>query len=92
MGNTIFIKEKRVCVKPLRSRLEAIQKLKPPINQKGYRSFVGIGNFVSIFCPELQKLLKTIYELTKKGRIFIWVMNSKRHLKKLRVDCCNHQS
>ena len=28
MGNTIFIKEKRVCVKPLQSRLEAIQKLK----------------------------------------------------------------
>ena len=29
-------------------------------------------NFVSIFCPELQKLLKPIYELTKKGRPFIW--------------------
>ena len=29
MGNTIFIKERRVCVKPLRSRLEAIQNLKP---------------------------------------------------------------
>ena len=72
MGNTIFIKEKRVCVKPLRSRLEAIQKLKPPMNQKGCRSFAGIVNFVSIFCPELQKLLKPIYELTKKGRPFIW--------------------
>ena len=72
MGNTIFIKEKRVCVKPLRSRLEAIQKLKPPTNQKGCRSFAGIVNFVSIFCPELQKLLKPIYELTKKGRPFIW--------------------
>ena len=72
MGNTIFIKEKRVCVKPLRSRLEAIQKLKPPMNQKGCRSFVGVVNFVSIFCPELQKLLKPIYELTKKGRPFIW--------------------
>ena len=72
MGNTIFIKEKRVCVKPLRSRLEAIQKLKPPTNQKGCRSFVGVVNFVSIFCPELQKLLKPIYELTKKGRPFIW--------------------
>ena len=34
LGNTIFIREKRVCVKPLRSRLEAIQKLKPPMNQK----------------------------------------------------------
>ena len=72
MGNTIFIKEKTVCVKPLRSRLEAIQKLKPPTNQKGYRRFGGIVNFVSIFCPELQKLLKPIYELTKKGRPFVW--------------------
>ena len=72
MGNTIFIKDKRVCVKPLRSRLEAIQKLKPPTNQKGCRSFAGIVNFVSIFCPELQKLVKPIYELTKKGRPIIW--------------------
>ena len=29
-------------------------------------------NFVSIFCPELQKLLKPIYDLTRKGRPFIW--------------------
>ena len=29
-------------------------------------------NFISIFCPELQKLLKTIYDLTRKGRQFIW--------------------
>ena len=29
-------------------------------------------NFVTIFCPELQKLLKPIYELTKKGRPFNW--------------------
>ena len=29
-------------------------------------------NFVSIFCPELQKLLRPIYDLTKKGRHFIW--------------------
>ena len=52
--------------------MEAIQKLKPPTNQKGCRSFAGIVNFVSIFCPELQKLLKPIYELTKKGKPFIW--------------------
>ena len=72
MGNTIFIKERRVCVKPLRSRLEAIQNLRPPTTQKGCRSFAGVVNFVSIFCPELQKLLKPIYELTKKGRPFVW--------------------
>ena len=72
MGNTIFINDKRVCVKPLCSRLEAIQKLKPPMTIKGCRSFVEMVNFLSIFCPELQKLLKPIYDLTRKSRQFIW--------------------
>ena len=31
MGKEIFIKDKIVCVKPLRSRLGAIQKLQPPL-------------------------------------------------------------
>ena len=35
MGNVIFIKDKKVCVKPLRSRIEAIQKLNPPTTPKG---------------------------------------------------------
>ena len=59
-------------MKPLKSRLEDIQNLKPPTTQKGCRSFVSVVNFVSIFCPELQKLLKHMYELTKKGRQFVW--------------------
>ena len=53
MGNTIFIRNKRVCVRPLRSRIEAIQKLKPPTMIKGCQSFMGMANFVSIFCPKL---------------------------------------
>ena len=61
-----------MCVKPLRSRLEAIQNLRPPTTHNGCRSFASVVNFVSIFCPELQKLLKPIYELTKKGRPFVW--------------------
>ena len=56
MGNTIFIKDRRVCIKPLRSRLEAIQKLQPPTTVKGCRSFVGMVNFLSMFCPGLQKM------------------------------------
>ena len=72
MGNTIFIQGKRVCVKPLHSRLEAIQKLEPPVTVKGCRSFAGMVNFLSIFCQDLQKHLKPIYDLTRKGRLFIW--------------------
>ena len=70
MGNEIFIKNKKVCVKSLRSRLEAIQRLQPPKTPKGCRSFAGVVNFISMFCPELQKLLKPIYDLTRKGKPF----------------------
>ena len=67
MGNEIFIQNKKVCVQPLRNRLEAIQKLQLPTTVKGYRSFAGMVNVLSIFCPDLQKLLKPIYDLTRKG-------------------------
>ena len=33
---------------------------------------MGMVNFLSMFCLELQKLLKPIYDLTRKGRPFIW--------------------
>ena len=72
MGNTIFIKERRVCIKPLHSRLEVIQKVKAPTTAKQCKSFAGMVNFVSIFCPELQRLLKPIYDLTRKGKQFVW--------------------
>ena len=72
MGNTIFIKDRRVCVKPLHNQLEAKQKIKPPTTAKQCKSFAGMVNFVSIFCSELQKLLKPIYDLTRKGKQFVW--------------------
>ena len=39
---------------------------------KGCQSFTGMVDFISLFCPELQKLLKPVYDLTRKGRQFIW--------------------
>ena len=72
MRNEIFMEKKKVCVKLLRNRLEAIQKLQPPKTPKGCRGFAGVVNFLSMFCPELQKLLKPIYDLTRKGRPFNW--------------------
>ena len=71
MGNEIFMQNKRVCIKPLCSRLEAIQRLQPPTTVKGCRNFVQMVNFLSMFCPELQKLLKPIYDLTRKSRLFM---------------------
>ena len=72
MGNEVFIQTRKVCVQPLRNRLEVIQRLQPQTMAKGCRSFAGMVNFLNVFCPELQKLLKPIYHSTRKGRPFIW--------------------
>ena len=82
MGNGIFIQNRKVCVQPLRNRMEVIQRLQPPTTAKGCRSFAGMVNFLSMFCPELQKLLKPIYDLMGKGRPFIWGKEQQDSLKK----------
>ena len=84
MGNEIFIQNKRVCIKPLRSRLEAIKKLQTPTIAEGCRSFAGMVNFLSMICPELQKLLKLIFDLTKKGRPFVWEKEQQDSFKEIK--------
>ena len=84
MGNTIFIKDRRVCVKPLRNKLEAIQKLQPPTTPKGCRHFAGMVNFLSMLCPELQNLLKPIYDWTRKGKQFIWGKEQQNAFKEIK--------
>ena len=46
--------------------------LPPHTTVKGCISFAGMVNFRSMFSPELQKLLKPIYDLTRNGRPFVW--------------------
>ena len=56
----------------LEKQVGSYSEITTPTTVKGCRSFVGVVNFLSMFCPELQKLLKSIYDLTRKGRPFIW--------------------
>ena len=84
MGNVIFIEDRKVCVKPLRSRLETIQKLTPPMTPKGCRSFAGMVNFLSMLCLELQKLFKPIYNLTRKARQFVWGIEQQEVFKEIK--------
>ena len=59
MEYEIFEKDKRVCVKPLRSTLEAFQKLQSPTTVKGCKSFVGMVNFPEYVLPRMAKMIKT---------------------------------
>ena len=87
MGNTVSIKERRVCVKPLRSSLETIQKLISFTTTKSCRGFADIVGFLSIFCLVLQKLLKPRYDLTRQSRWFMWGEEQQNAFEEIKLDC-----
>ena len=72
MGNEFSINKRTMTITPLRSRTEAINKIPTPKTPKQCKSFCGVVNYLSLFCPDLQTLLRPIVEITRKGRPFIW--------------------
>ena len=68
MGNKIFMKDRRVCIKPLRSRFEATQKLQPLTTAKGMYKHCGNGKCSEYVLSRITVIMKAIYDLTRKGR------------------------
>ena len=89
MGNVFHIDGSTISITPLQSRVEAIQKLQPPTNVKECKSFCGVVNYLSIFCRHLQKLLKPIYDLTRKGRPFHWQEEHKQAFETIKERMIN---
>ena len=86
MGNEIFIKDRRVSIKPLQSRLEAIQKLQSPHYSKRIQKLSGNGEFSEYVLHRTTKIIETIYDLTRKGRPFLWGKEQQDSLRKLNAD------
>ena len=72
MGNEFSIHKRTMTITPLRSKTEAINKIPTPRTPKQCKSFCGVVNYLSLFCQDLQRLLKPIVELTRKDRPFLW--------------------
>ena len=70
LGNVFHIEDGVITTIPMKSRMEAIQKILPPTTVKECKSFCGVVNYLSLFCNDLQKILKPIYELTRKETPF----------------------
>ena len=56
----------------LEKQVGSYTKIATPFHGERLQELCRDGKFLSMFCPELQKLLKPIYDLTRKGRPFIW--------------------
>ena len=72
MGNVFKVEKGKFVITPIKTRVEAILNTPAPLTPKECKSFCGVVNYLSLFCQNLQKLLAPIYDLTRKGRPFIW--------------------
>ena len=72
MGNVFKFEKGKFVVTPIKTRVDAILNTPTPQTAKECKSFCGVVNYLSLFCPNLQKLLAPVYDLTKKGKPFLW--------------------
>ena len=89
MGNEFVISKRTMIITPLRSRTKAISRIPTPKTAKQCKSFCGVVNYLSLFCPDLQTLLKPIVKLTRKGRPFVWGQKQKRAFKEVKLRLTN---
>ena len=89
MGQILLIKDNTPCITPLRSRVDAIQRLEPPKTPKECKKFCGLKNYLSMYLKDLQKRLIPIYNLTRKGVPFEWTDKHQQILEGLKKDIAN---
>ena len=53
----------RKTITPLKSRIDAIQKLQPPTNKKKIQEFLGMLNFLSKYVYKMQLYLRPFYNI-----------------------------
>ena len=75
-------------MKPLKSRIDAILKVKPPKTVKECRSFYGMVNYMSVL-PSMQEKLISIYFITRKGIPFYWGDEQQKAFDEIKTNRCN---
>ena len=67
--------DKGICIKPAkkaRSHTNNWNHQKKKKTARDCKSFARVENYLRFFCPNLQNIPQPIYDLTRKGRPFIW--------------------
>ena len=69
-GKNLNIERKTIT--PLKSRIDAIQKLQPPTNKKKIQEFLGMLNFLSKYVYKMQLYLRPFYNILRQQNNFEW--------------------
>ena len=90
MGSEIEITPKGIQITPLRSRVEALEKVNPPTDVAGIRRFCGLVNWLAAFLPHLREMLVPFYDLTKRKATFKWTPLHQTAFEGIKETLCNY--
>ena len=71
MGVIIKIEDGMPKMQPLKSRIEAIQKVKPPKTVKECRSFCGMVNYMSVFYQVTREINPNIFHNQERNTFLL---------------------
>ena len=63
----------RNTITPLKSRIDAIQKLQPPTNKKKIQDYLGILNFLVIYVYKMQLYLRPFHIILRQQNTTEWI-------------------
>ena len=89
MDWTLLIKKNTPCITPLRSRVDAIQRIVLPKTPKECMKFCGLINYLWMYLKDLQNRLIAIYNLTSKGVPFERTDEHQKIFEVLKRDIAN---
>ena len=75
----------RNTITPLKSRIDAIQKLQPPSNKKKIQEFLGILNFLSKYVYKMQLYLRPFYHILRQQNNFEWTTEHQKRFEKIKT-------
>ena len=84
MGHTITIEEHGPCIQALKTHLESVQKWESLKSKDDCRAFSGLVTFLSMYVPELQKLLIPIHRLGRQKVPFVWDEECEQNFQKIK--------
>ena len=59
LGNVFYITDRKMTLRPIKTRLEAIHKMPPPKSTKECKILCGVVNYLSLFFSKSSKIIET---------------------------------
>ena len=79
-----YIIEKNT-ITPLKSRIDAIQKLQPPSKKKKLQEILGMLNFLSKYFYKMQLYLRPFYNILRQQNNFEWTTEHQKRFEEIKT-------